>query len=497
MKNDRLLDIIGLADDKFIEEAAQKNKKNNTVWIKTVATAAACLCLVAGAFLISHNQNPTEDPNSDITKVENDGTVKPVEPPTPEPNPTIPNNNGENDLQLPIPNLSGSENNEPTEPEEPLAPIEPNNDIVRDELPDRGNPPEDYEFPEPNIIPGAEIPPELQPDEPPELVSPTITVNIESIADMGQDIYYLYDISELVNNNPWNEDLGTSLPVFKNPLKFDENNRVTNPELEKMKKLLLIEIAKKLNIDTDTMEIEDYTDGTNPEHNIEIFSETSDYEISVGADMTIKVILKNPIPIPEEYNLDLFATYDETVKLASYLKDTYLTDENIITNISGGDYDYDLRQKYQISFYLSANDIMDTITNYNFNRLKFLITEEGNAIEGFTLRNVNAPLLNDRNLILITPTITKEKAIEKLKSGDCYTTNPSEEFPGEEFIAKMEIVYNTDSSSNYYLPFYKFYVELPYDGEYHNGAAIKKYVSYYVFALKTDYKFNIVLGENK
>ena len=34
-----------------------------------------------------------------------------------------------------------------------------------------------------------------------------------------------YDISELVNTNPWNEETGIdTLPVFQNPLTYDEND---------------------------------------------------------------------------------------------------------------------------------------------------------------------------------------------------------------------------------------------------------------------------------
>ena len=67
-----------------------------------------------------------------------------------------------------------------------------------------------------------------------------------SVAEIGQgeaagyEGVRVHDISELVNANPWNEELGISaLPVYENVLSYDEGTIVQGGDFDKMREFLL------------------------------------------------------------------------------------------------------------------------------------------------------------------------------------------------------------------------------------------------------------------
>ena len=68
-----------------------------------------------------------------------------------------------------------------------------------------------------------------------------------------------YEISELVNANPWNENMEIStLPVYQNPLSYDENFIEHGADFTIMKTYLL-EVANRLGMDTVNLPISDNT----------------------------------------------------------------------------------------------------------------------------------------------------------------------------------------------------------------------------------------------
>ena len=56
--------------------------------------------------------------------------------------------------------------------------------------------------------------------------------------------------------------------------------------------------------------------------------------------------------------------------------------------------------------------------------------------------------------------------------------------PGEEYVAKAELVYRTGIYEEYYMPYYRFHVKLPDMGE-DNG--VKHFGMYYVPAVNEAY----------
>ena len=57
----------------------------------------------------------------------------------------------------------------------------------------------------------------------------------ENILGMGFEGYMAYDISELVNANPWNEEMEiATLPVYENTLSYDENAILTGADYDQI-----------------------------------------------------------------------------------------------------------------------------------------------------------------------------------------------------------------------------------------------------------------------
>lgn len=63
----------------------------------------------------------------------------------------------------------------------------------------------------------------------------------ENTAAMGYEGYMAYDISELINANPWDEDSEIStLPVYQNSLTYDANFIASGADFDKMQKFILM-----------------------------------------------------------------------------------------------------------------------------------------------------------------------------------------------------------------------------------------------------------------
>ncbi len=77
------------------------------------------------------------------------------------------------------------------------------------------------------------------------------------------------------------------------------------------------------------------------------------------------------------------------------------------------------------------------------------------------------------------PIITSKDAKNLLLNGN-YITSVPYQLPGEKFVAKTELIYRTGTNEKYFMPYYRFYVELP--EEERDG--LKTYGAYYVPAVE-------------
>lgn len=169
---------------------------------------------------------------------------------------------------------------------------------------------------------------------------------------------------------------------------------------------------------------------------------------------------------------------------AEYLKTEYkdfIGFENPQVNIHGGGYNIYARQMYYIEFFDAGGNDTEQIINYNFNRAAFYCDDEGNL----TMARIYQPDLSKK--VGDYPIISLAQAGEMLSKGN-YLTSVPYEMPGPEYVRKVELIYRRGELEEYYMPYYRFYAELP-EEERENG--LKDYGAYYVPAVESTYISNM------
>ena len=360
-------------------------------------------------------------------------------------------------------------------------------------LPKPGNPPR----------PGASGP--SQPVQGGEL--PTLTIQWDTSGGMGFEGYMAFDIAELGGNTPWTEEAELStLPVYKNPLTYDEQHRATGANWRRMKALLL-DVAGKLGLDTQNLPITDNTPSQEQQQAIrEKFAAVGDtvpegyfdpttliiegegVTVEVDQTLTASIDFDPPVALPEGHNFTHYATRAEKRKAADWLSSQYyglvsgmakpLLDQGM------GDRNIYQEQSFDTEFYDGMGTLEEQIVSFNFNRVAFYCNDEGKLF----LARVYAPDLSQK--LGDYPIITPEAAKELLLAGN-YATSVPYAMPGEEHIAKVELVYRTGSHEGIWLPYYRFLVYLPEEENVATQYGMKSYGAYYVPAVDGKYIANM------
>lgn len=344
----------------------------------------------------------------------------------------------------------------------------------------------------------------LLPQDAPEIVPglPMLSIS-EDTSAMGYEGYMAFDISELVNANPWSEDLELStLPVYQNPLTYDANFIASGADFDKMQ-MFLLEIADRLGLDKNEVTITNDVPNEETQQKIreklqtvgetvpegyfgptKLIIAADGLEIEVDQAMTAVVSFEPAVSLPAEYNFTYYAPYEDIVAAAEYLKTEYkdfIGIENPQVNICDGDYNIYAQQQYSIEFFDASGNDTEQIINYNFNRVVFYCDGEGKLF----LARIYQPDLSIK--VGDYPIINSEQARKLLSKGNYITTVPYE-MPGLEYVKKVELIYRTGRHEEYYMPYYRFYVELP-EEERENG--LKDYGAYYVPAVEGAYISNM------
>ncbi len=310
---------------------------------------------------------------------------------------------------------------------------------------------------------------------------PMLSISETTATSMGYEGYMAYDISELINANPWKKDSETSvLPVFQNTVTYDSGVIAAGTDFDKMKALLL-DVAGRLGLDTNSLSI---TDKEWDDETQQLIIKADGLKIEVDQAMTAKVTFNPPVPLPEEYNFTHFAPYDDKAAAAEYLKSKYadfIGFDNPQVNLYGGDYNIYNQQMYSIEFFDANGNETEQLINYNFNRVTFGCNDEGRLF----IARIYQPDLSVK--IGDYPIIDSRQAKELLLKGNYITTVPYE-ISEKESIKKVELVYRTGEGEECFMPYYRFYVELP-DEEQENG--LKTYGAYYVPAVEGSYISNM------
>lgn len=303
---------------------------------------------------------------------------------------------------------------------------------------------------------------------------PIIEIGDITNLGMGFEGYLANDVSELVNANPWSEDMNIeALPVFENTYYDKSSGNPKKPDFEAMEQRLL-EICERMGVDSKDVVIQNnyppedvIKDITEKFQSIgqsvppEFFSISCVYVVADGIEITVdsnletQIDFKPAIKLPEKYNFAHFASYEETSSVGEYLKKEYkdlIGIKNPTADIYGGDYTYSGDQGYKIQFFDNEGNIAENIINYNFNRVSFACNDSG----ALFIARIAKPDLSKK--IGTYPIISAEEARKLLTEGKYITT--CDKFPGEEYIRKTELVYREGKYEKVYMPYYRILVEL-------------------------------------
>lgn len=305
---------------------------------------------------------------------------------------------------------------------------------------------------------------------------------------MGFEGYMAYDISDLVNQNPWNEStMIKRLPLFRNPFDYETSGAVMNTSFDDMVATLK-NVAKTFNIEVDDTKIivnYGYHDMLR-----EIKYIQDGLRIEVRGDLSWDVWFDPSIELPTELNFSYdSSTYEDMIKVAEYLKQEYgfvLMMNEPVTNIYGGDFNIYAEQSYDLGFYEGSGSLIDQILNYNFNQIRFACDDNSDL---WLIRYTNNDLSEK---IGDYPIISVEEATELLIDGQ-YLTTVWEPFTDSQSIRDVELIYRS-GHDKIFMPYYRFFVELP-SMKRENG--LNTYGAYYVPAIKSQYISNMPLWDER
>ena len=275
-------------------------------------------------------------------------------------------------------------------------------------------------------------------------------------------VKYAYDASELVGNNPWNENLEIErLPIFR--------KKARNIECSDLEKTT--EAVKQMNDENDLNLL---VDGS-AEDGINIRLPEEKY-----TDFTAKELAEQYKTIAEKYG-KLVGLDDAEFSMVS----TY--------SLIG-------RKYYNAFFYQSSDNAFEAIMNYNFKQVR--ITEYGYSFEKYyygygepsdtlTLNYTNR--FDTLQCSGFYPIITVQKAKEQLYNGKYYATFDNSDVESafkaaEDKIKSVELVY-LDTYSDESLPYYRFIVEIDglEDETKLHAEGIKRFINVFVPAIDSAY----------
>ena len=339
---------------------------------------------------------------------------------------------------------------------------------------------------------------------------PKLTITENNIDGMGFEGYMAYDISELINANPWQEDIPLStLPVYRRAVDVRSSySIVTGADWDKIKEFILT-TAERLGLDKNKVIVTDNFDQNELQwKNIEksrkndpsipyghlptdsLIINADGVEIEADQFMTIGISFTPALSLPDNFNFDYHASYKDNVVAADYFKTKYknlIGFDNPQVNITGGDYNIYAEQSFDIEFYNKSSDYTENIINYNFNRVIFCHNNENSL----NFIRIFKPDLTKK--LGNYPIISAVQARELLIKGN-YSTSVPYKMPGEKYIRKVELVYRTSEMEEIYMPYYRFYTELPEEKPEHG---LKTYGAYYVPAVEGSYLTNMPVYDGR
>lgn len=322
--------------------------------------------------------------------------------------------------------------------------------------------------------------PRSSPDTPDPVQTelPTLPVSMgPSLGGYGYEGYYVRDISELKNTSPSQiGSLPDTLPVFRNAAGGYPLQAATEEYKAKMLTLCR-SVAGRLGWDAEkTAEVwEERSDGLAPT----TVTATGADGVKIEVDQFMTVTISYP-DRNRPFSENVLPTYDDAHKLAEKLLAEYRDLMNFANPqicITGGYYNIDGEQSYDIAFVETGGTQTEELLEFFFHGAEFFCNEDGEP----RIIRLRCTDLSDK--VGDYPIITAQQAQAQLVAGH-YITSCGWEMPGEAYIRKVELVYRTGEYDEYFMPYYRFYVELleeaPVEGCMHLAA-------YYVPAVAEEY----------
>lgn len=315
---------------------------------------------------------------------------------------------------------------------------------------------------------------------------PMLTIPDVESSGMGFESWLGYDISQWDNANPWSESMEFSvLPVYRNG-SYNSTGKPVGLSQADMQQKLETAIAA-LNLDSYDIETEQ-----------ECLTANADgLKICAYADGMIEVWFENGRTLPAEYSFTLYDTDDaEAEQVLEYLSQEYseLIGLSEPKKVLSGSYimwnDYDEagnhitepRFEREYALYDSAGNELEDILNYNFNCVRFYPDDNGNL----SLIRIYSGL-SCAEKMGDYPIISTVEAYELLLKGH-YITSVPYAITDTELICKVELVYRNSRTEKTFLPYYRFYIELP---EMRREDGLTDYGAYYVPAIQEKYIRNM------
>lgn len=307
---------------------------------------------------------------------------------------------------------------------------------------------------------------------------PTLPVSMgPSLGGYGFEGYYVRDISDLKNTSPSQiGSLPDTLPVFRNATGGYPLQAATEEYKAKMLTLCR-SVAGRLGWDAEkTAEVwEERSDGLAPT----TVTATGADGVKIEVDQFMTVTISYP-DRNRPFSENVLPTYDDAHKLAEKLLAEYRDLMNFANPqicITGGYYNIDGEQSYDIAFVETGGTQTEELLEFFFHGAEFFCNEGGEP----WLIHLRCTDMSDK--VGDYPIITAQQAQAQLVAGH-YITSCGWEMPGEAYIRKVELVYRTGEYDEYFMPYYRFYVELleeaPVEGCMHLAA-------YYVPAVAEEY----------
>ncbi len=283
---------------------------------------------------------------------------------------------------------------------------------------------------------------------------PTLPVSKgPSLGGYGYEGYYVRDISDLKNTSPSQiGSLPDTLPVFRNATGGYPLQAATEEYKAKMLTLCR-SVAGRLGWDAEkTAEVwDERSDGLAPT----TVTATGADGVKIEVDQFMTVTISYP-DRNRPFSENVLPTYDDAHKLAEKLLAEYRDLMNFANPqicITGGDYNIDGEQSYDIVFTETGGTQTEELLEFFFHGAEFFCNEDGEP----RIIRLRCTDLSDK--VGDYPIITAQQAQAQLVAGH-YITSCGWEMPGEAYIRKVELVYRTGEYDEYFMPYYRFYVEL-------------------------------------